>query len=495
MSSGGYGSFGLGLIVAKNLVAGVAALSAATTNNSARARWSPNIGTLGLGALIAIGVVSTADAAWVYGYGYGYGYPAGVWQDERMYWQSRPPVRKKVRRAPVEQPDKQQKQTKKELPSKPITGPLLIAVSIADQRVRVYDAGVQIAEGPVSTGVPGHPTPTGVFSVIQKDRWHRSNIYSGAPMPYMQRITWSGVALHAGVLPGHPASHGCIRMTTDFAIRLWNMTKMGARVLVTQKPIALVDVSHSWLVALKKKPADPAPAIAEAVPSTTGTGAAQAASATDGARSSADAMAGSTALPPTIGGLTPGNTTDAQKNIELAKNDEAKMPSPGVVPSATDAPPAALVPAKPLRPGPITVFVSKKEGKLFVRKGFEPLFSTPVKIANPERPLGTHVYTAAELNNDKQRWIAVSLPSEPRAETRIEYVRGKSGRYERKQTAVVRDTRPATSATEALGRVEAPPEALDRISDLLSPGATLIISDQGLGSETGKETDFIVLTR
>ena len=82
-------------------------------------------------------------------------------------------------------------------------------------------------------GTPGFPTPTGVFSVIQKNRYHRSNIYSGAPMPFMQRITWSGVAMHEGVLPGYPASHGCIRLTHKFASELWGMTRMGVRVVVT----------------------------------------------------------------------------------------------------------------------------------------------------------------------------------------------------------------------------------------------------------------------
>ena len=79
----------------------------------------------------------------------------------------------------------------------------------------------------------GHSTPMGVFSVIQKQKLHRSNIYSGAPMPYMQRITWSGIAIHAGVLPGYPASHGCIRMPMAFAMKMWNWTRMGARVVVT----------------------------------------------------------------------------------------------------------------------------------------------------------------------------------------------------------------------------------------------------------------------
>ena len=91
---------------------------------------------------------------------------------------------------------------------------------------------------------PGHRTPTGVFSVIGKERWHRSNIYSGAPMPFMQRITWSGVAMHAGVVPGYPASHGCIRLPAGFAPQLFGMTKMGARVVVTPRDVEPVEFSH-----------------------------------------------------------------------------------------------------------------------------------------------------------------------------------------------------------------------------------------------------------
>jgi lipoprotein-anchoring transpeptidase ErfK/SrfK len=133
--------------------------------------------------------------------------------------------------------------------------PLVIAVSIASQRVKIYDANGLFAEAPVSTGMPGHPTPQGVFSVIEKDRYHHSNIYSGAPMPFMQRITWGGVALHAGVLPGYPASHGCIRMPNDFAVKMWGWTKMGARVFVTPGEVpAPAAFSHPFLAAYKVAP-------------------------------------------------------------------------------------------------------------------------------------------------------------------------------------------------------------------------------------------------
>jgi lipoprotein-anchoring transpeptidase ErfK/SrfK len=132
--------------------------------------------------------------------------------------------------------------------------PLIINVSIARQRVRIYDANGLFAEGPVSTGMAGHGTPMGVFSVIQKDRYHHSNIYSGAPMPYMQRITWGGVALHAGVLPGYPASHGCIRMPESFAVKMWGWTKMGARVIVSPGELSPASFEHPLLPAMKVMP-------------------------------------------------------------------------------------------------------------------------------------------------------------------------------------------------------------------------------------------------
>src|SRR6476661_6344258 len=132
-------------------------------------------------------------------------------------------------------------------PEDPPKGPLQIIISIADQRVSLFDNGALIASSSVSTGTQGHPTPLGVFSVISKERWHRSNIYSAAPMPYMQRITWSGIALHAGVVPGHPASHGCIRLTNDFAVRLWHLTKRGTRVIIAHNDVQPVEITNPHL--------------------------------------------------------------------------------------------------------------------------------------------------------------------------------------------------------------------------------------------------------
>ncbi|EKS40219.1 hypothetical protein HMPREF9696_00670 [Afipia clevelandensis ATCC 49720] len=134
--------------------------------------------------------------------------------------------------------------------AKPV-GPITVAISIENQTLKLYDQNGLFAESPVSTGMRGHSTPMGVFSIIQKNKYHRSNIYSGAPMPYMQRITWSGVALHAGVLPGYPASHGCIRMPMNFAMRMWGWTRMGARVVITPGEISPADISHPLLIARK----------------------------------------------------------------------------------------------------------------------------------------------------------------------------------------------------------------------------------------------------
>jgi lipoprotein-anchoring transpeptidase ErfK/SrfK len=174
------------------------------------------------------------------------------------YWQdSAPAVTEAAPKAPARHAKTHRLGEKKsavvEKESKP-QGPLIISISIAQQKLRVYDANGLFAESPVSTGMQGHPTPMGVFSVIQKQKFHRSNIYSGAPMPFMQRITWSGVAMHAGVLPGYPASHGCIRMPAAFAVKMYNWTRMSARVIITPGEVTPESFSHPLLASVKVVP-------------------------------------------------------------------------------------------------------------------------------------------------------------------------------------------------------------------------------------------------
>lgn len=116
-------------------------------------------------------------------------------------------------------------------------GPVLVVVSLATQRAVVYRNGVPIGITTVSTGRPGYRTPTGVFTVLQKHAEHYSNVYDNAPMPYMQRLTWGGVALHGGNLPGYPASHGCIRLPHAFARLLFGVTRVGMTVIVTDERV------------------------------------------------------------------------------------------------------------------------------------------------------------------------------------------------------------------------------------------------------------------
>ncbi|MGY8631521.1 L,D-transpeptidase family protein [Bradyrhizobium sp. 14AA] len=193
----------------------------------------------------AIGTASQAEAAFYYWTDYSDG---SYGRQERHFEQ---PRQKPTKHGASNR--KKEVVAEKEAGTKP-QGPLVIVVSIDRQKVTVYDTNGVFAESPVSTGMKGHSTPMGVFSVIQKHKFHHSNIYSGAPMPYMQRITWSGVAMHAGVLPGYPASHGCIRMPMSFAVKMWNWTRMGARVIVSPGEMTPHSFQHPLLASVRVPP-------------------------------------------------------------------------------------------------------------------------------------------------------------------------------------------------------------------------------------------------
>jgi lipoprotein-anchoring transpeptidase ErfK/SrfK len=122
--------------------------------------------------------------------------------------------------------------------------PIMAIVSIKSQQVTIYDAEGWILRAPVSTGTTGRETPAGIFSVVEKDKDHHSNLYDDASMPNMQRITWSGIAMHGGPLPGHAASHGCVRLPYDFAENIFDKTPMGMRVIISPEdaePVAFSD--------------------------------------------------------------------------------------------------------------------------------------------------------------------------------------------------------------------------------------------------------------
>jgi len=126
-------------------------------------------------------------------------------------------------------------------------GPLLLIVSLPEQRAYLYRNGVRIAVSTVSTGKAGNETPPGVYTILQKHKEHYSNLYDDAPMPFMQRLTWDGVALHAGRLPGYPASHGCVRLPLEFARRLFDVSALGMTVIVAAEHSEPVLAHPGWL--------------------------------------------------------------------------------------------------------------------------------------------------------------------------------------------------------------------------------------------------------
>src|SRR5213595_3400230 len=132
-------------------------------------------------------------------------------------------------------------------PERAPEGPLLIIASITEQVAYVYRNGIRIARSSVSTGRPGHPTPTGVFTILEKEVHHTSSIYKGAEMPYMERVTWGGIALHAGDLPGYPDSHGCVRLPLEFSKLLFGVTMKGATVIIADEHSAPAETVHPGL--------------------------------------------------------------------------------------------------------------------------------------------------------------------------------------------------------------------------------------------------------
>jgi hypothetical protein len=450
-------------------------------------------------------------------------------------------------------------------------GPMQIVISINQQKLHLYADGKEVADTLVATGVPTLPTPTGIFSVIGKEKFHRSNIYSGAPMPFMQRITWSGVALHEGENIGHPASHGCIRMPREFAMKLFSVTKVGVRVIIARNELKPVPFADAHLFVHKAMPVPAPAAAAPAAPEATRTAKADddnkktdavalpksetlAAAAPEPAKAvlvsddTKTTYAAEAPKPETVATAAPAATDTAapaggeQPKPQPLATAEAKAaaptsqqdglakivaapPAPPSPPAATDKlrgtaatpavaleNPAAAAPAPAAKPttlvdtghattqGPISIFVSRKEKKIYVRQNFSPLFYAPVTIDHPEQAFGTHVFTAMAYLDDGAtfRWNVVSLPGEPpKAKRDADNGRhlARNGRREEPAVKPVGELPPPQTPAEALARIDIPQDAIDRISALMVPGSSLVVSDQGLGEETGEGTDFIVVTR
>ncbi len=451
--------------------------------------------------------------------------------------------------------------------SRPVGVPLLAVVSLNDQRVTIYDAEGKVLRAPVSTGQTGYETPAGIYSILEKNREHYSNLYDDASMPFMQRITWSGIALHAGVLPGRPASHGCIRLPHRFAEQLFDLTKMGMRVVVVRDDMSPVDIAHPSL--FKPGPVRPEVALASAAsppsdamdrrsmrlgvpPADAGTparaqtwrqiAAAKVAQAEAAAKAAEEARRAAVRARADAARLTKdlrmaegarqrseAQLKDAERMLEGARSPEAtqkaeeikakaaerltetqakldalkteaqpKIDAAEAARAAANAAEAARVAADKevklaeAKMAPVSVFISRKTQRLYVRQAFQPIFDTEVAIRDPDTPIGTTIYTALSYANDGKdvRWSALAMYANGAGPDAASAPSSRRG-GERKAEGAATD---ASAAKAALERITIPQEAIDRINEVVSPGSSLIVSDEPMSAkETGKGTDFIVL--
>lgn len=387
---------------------------------------------------------------------------------------------------------------------------LQIVVSTDRQSLAVYDGDKVVATSKVSTGKQGHSTPLGIFSILEKERFHESNIYSNSPMPFMQRLTWSGIALHeSGYVPNHAASHGCVRMPKAFAQMLYGLTDRGVHVVISDRAVVPQPIENSAL--FQPQPAPIGSLFADL------------------------------ALRPTtsaFGGSQP-------EPVQVATNDITSLPMPPAAPeiaAADEAPLRILITRRGLQDnvrdlqeilggmgfaagnpdgllGPTTVqairdfkkahnidankgglvspelmkavysIAGKGEppnGEVLVRQDFKSLFQAPVIIADPQEALGTHFFTAHDVDKNlgKAEWYGITLEDDLPKDAL-------------KRLGITSEARSRSldAAGDALNRITMPDDAKHRIEDLLSSGSSLTITDTSMATETGPGTDFITITR
>jgi L,D-transpeptidase-like protein len=407
--------------------------------------------------------------------------------------------------------------------SRPADEPIMAIISLHDQQITIYDDQGWILRAPVSSGQKGRETPAGIFSVIQKEAEHYSNVYDDAYMPHMQRLTWSGIAIHGGPLPGYAASHGCIRMPYDFAERLFDMTKLGMRVIVAPGNVVPVAIDHPTLFQPKAGPRTVAASAAAAAADEAASKADQARLAAMNAyRESAAALLSvrkaeilrrkaETQSSATERMIASASSPEAKEQAEDAKAKAAAQlaeveaqlgsakaqlqPKLDAVAAAREAASAAetarVVAAEAARKAardlaPISIFISRKTQRLYIRQAFQPILDIPVTIQDADRPIGTHIFTAIERTGAEIRWSVVSLVADSGNEA------NGTGR-ESRGAAVTAPSTDLSTAKAALDRVVIPQETVDRIAEIVSPRSSLIISDEALSSETGEGTDFVVI--
>jgi len=575
-----------------------------------RPKGLTHAGIISVAALLAgvtvPGAVNPASAQ-VFGYG---------WLNDQ------PKPRKQKKPSQARKQPAEEKAKAAAVPEKQPNGPLVLTISLKAQRVRVFDADGFVAEAPISSGRVGNPTPMGVFTILEKQKIHYSNLYGNAPMPNMNRITWSGVALHAGVLPGYPASHGCIRLPHSFSSRLYGMSKVGNRVVVARDVLEPQAISHPNLFVAFPAENDLTTAsvggnetkVADASGTAVGTGTSGSVLGVDAANAAAPAVSANpyrekwkaemarrveavktaesakaeagTAIPAAAAAaetaksvwkaaraewekaatarrktaasladadreltqlvkrMTSGRkisdaaaakaaeaeekldqritelttaleaataeeqrTSDALKAAEQAASaaETARKAAVNTLSKAEADLKAAIEASESAkrreakRALPVSVFVSLKTQKLYIRQGYEPILEVPVTIRNPEKPIGTHVFTALALKDNKRDvdWSVVSVPTPPpQQKTETDKKKKTKEAKDLKLVPLVPDSYYADQkAAIALERITIPEDVRDLVADVMKPGSSFLISDYGLSNETGKFTDFIVALR
>jgi hypothetical protein len=281
-------------------------------------------------------------------------------------------------------------------PDRSPIGPVAIVVSIPDQRVHIYRNGIRIAVSTCSTGKPGHGTPTGVFTILQKDRHHHSSTYNNAPMPNMNRLTWSGIALHAGQLPGYPASHGCVRLPLEFSGLLFSVTQIGTPVIIANDHSDPVPIVHPGLL------------------------------------------------------LDP----NAKSKMNDAVTGLPAKPQPGV--DHTDNPTP-----------PLSILVSKADEKVVLLENGEIIAQGAASIADPQQPLGSHVFVLSEAADKHTQWHGIGHHGDARAQL---------------------------SDLGTLRRIGCEENLNALIHERMHPGAILTTTDMPLSADRRSGKDFVVVT-
>jgi peptidoglycan hydrolase-like protein with peptidoglycan-binding domain len=383
-------------------------------------------------------------------------------------------------------------------------GPLQIYVSKATQTMTVYDGDEILATSKVSTGKPGHTTPSGIFSILEKRKYHESNIYSNAPMPFMQRLTWSGIALHEGKVPDYPASHGCVRLPNGFAKTLFSMTERGAHVIITDEPVTPRAISHANLF----MPRQPVPAgglLSDAELRPTKIEASL--KPVEVAMNEVLPKAGATAQlvledePPLRILITRRSQRDEVRDVQemLTELGFDAGTADGVLGSQTLAAirgykrwKAIEKDGTVLSPRFIAALSASAgrdkplDGQIMVRQKFKPVFEAAIGIREPQKGLGTHFLEASHVDRFKGKvsWRSVSIDDHLPAPT-----------LKRLGITEPADDAALYTAEAALARLDIPNDVRARIETMLSEGSSITISDSGIGPETGDGTDFITVTR